>query len=259
MFETMKRMIADAKIRKTTLEYSGRPTTYGVSDVDICGLRKAIQYATDCGIHVIDGGNTTYKGINIIIDDSVKGVQNRSMTTLVMSRHTLVDTYHKMLHLGMGGIYVIRALTDAIGNMTDGEYIKFINNVDKEAIGEYVESLLRSVGITDLKMSKDGMSLVLRRLGSYQGLREVIADGLEDLGNGQKFKKNRCIDCIHCCYDAAGNRYCDKLWRTVPEDMPASEIARLYAYVKPSKKTDNLISQYLPLEIAECEFHAVRR
>lgn len=259
MFETMKRMIADAKIRKTTMSYEGRQTTYGVSDVDINGFKKAIGYAIDCGVHVIDGGDITYKGINIIIDDNIKGVENPSLLTLKMSRDTFVGMYRKMKTLGMSGIYVLKAVADAIGNMPDDEYTNLINNISKDVISEYVDCLLRSVGMSNVEMTKSDISMLLWKFGEYKGLREVASDALKDLANDQKFRKNRCLDCIHCCYDNAGNRYCDTLWRTVPQNMGAVEIAKMYVTVKPSKRTDNLISQYLPFEIPECEFHVSRR
>jgi hypothetical protein len=153
-----------------------------------------------------------------------------------------------------------RAVIDAFKSLDMRTQQKLMNSIDKSLAKDYIESLLRSIGFgPNVELAAKTVAAIVYRLGGYKGCREVAADTLTAIANKQAFKKDLCRDCKHCRYDSAGNRYCAKVTRSLPNNLTAEEVAHLYPSVKISKKGDFLMSEYTPVEMPECYWHVARR
>lgn len=252
IFEKIKDDITDLMVIYGTNRY----TMMGKSDVDYKGFNRAIEFFVNYGVNVVDN-DYRYTGINIVIDDTISDIQEDGFLTFKMSRKTLMGVYRKMCTLGIPGRHALRALADAVKDLDDKTFEKLTASAN--SIEDYLEPLCRSIGITDIIMDKDYLEMVLHRVGGYSGLRAVLCEVLNNVAHGNKFIKNRCIDCRYCGYDENGKRYCKKLLHCIPENMTAADISNLYPIVQTSKLTGRLVSSYTPFAISDCEFHVSRR
>ena len=258
----LKNIIANATIKLLTLDYiKGSDNGHHKKSELEKRTKSAIRKINSLGIDVIEFGSFNLTSpIAFVIDENSKEVRIVG-TFMYGTRIQLINLVERFDKLGIDGVFLVKAAVDAFKALDDSTRHQLMDykNGYQPAMRDYIESLLRSIGFgPNVELTAKTVSALVYRLGGYKGCREVAADALTAIANKQAFKKDLCRDCKHCRYDSAGNRYCAKVTRSLPNNLTAEAIANLYSSVKISKK-GHLMSEYTPVEMSECDWHVARR